>query len=160
MRGKLVHSQNLILDFNREIQEFKHRKTQCLGIKESEGIQYQHMKERLNKEYTRRLRMILKTELNAKNKITAIGASAVPVLKYSFGTINWTLEEIRKIYRKTRKVLQIHKIHNPKAHIDRLYVKRKKKEEACYQLNIQSRDNQYFRTFEHKIDRRPACNYC
>jgi len=31
------------------------------------------MKERLNKEYNRRLRMILKTELNAMNKITAIG---------------------------------------------------------------------------------------
>jgi hypothetical protein len=37
------------------------------------------MKERLQKEYTRRLRMILKSELNAKNKITAIGALAIPV---------------------------------------------------------------------------------
>jgi len=51
--------------------------------------------------------MILKIELNAKNKITAIGASAVPVLRYSFGIINWRLEEIRKIDRKTRKVLQM-----------------------------------------------------
>jgi hypothetical protein len=49
------------------------------------------MKERLKKEYTRRLRMILKSELNAKNKITAIGALAVPVLRYSFGMINWRL---------------------------------------------------------------------
>jgi hypothetical protein len=32
------------------------------------------MKEGLKKEYTRRLRIILKSELNAKNKITAIGA--------------------------------------------------------------------------------------
>ena len=78
--------------------------------------------------------MILKTELKAKNKITAIGASAVPVLKYSFGTINWRLEELRKIDRKTRKVLQIYKIHHPKTHIDRLHVKSKKKEAACYQL--------------------------
>jgi len=36
--------------------------------------------------------MIFKTELNTKNKITAIGASAVPVLRYSFIIINWTLE--------------------------------------------------------------------
>jgi len=42
------------------------------------------MKERLKKEYTRRLSMILKSELNAQNKITAIGALAVPVLRYSF----------------------------------------------------------------------------
>jgi hypothetical protein len=52
------------------------------------------MKERLNEECTRRLRMILKSELNAKNKITAIGALAIPVSRYSFGIINWRLDEI------------------------------------------------------------------
>jgi hypothetical protein len=53
------------------------------------------MKERLKKEYTRTLRMMLKSELNAKNKITAIGALAVPILRYSSGVINWRLEEIK-----------------------------------------------------------------
>jgi hypothetical protein len=52
--------------------------------------------------------MILKTDLDAKNKITAIGAFAVPVLRYSFGIINWRLEEIRKIGKKTRKVLTMY----------------------------------------------------
>ena len=42
------------------------------------------------------LRMIPKSELNAKNKITALGALAFPVLRYGFGIINWNLEEIRK----------------------------------------------------------------
>jgi hypothetical protein len=46
------------------------------------------MNERLKKEYIMRLRMILKPELNAKNKITAIGASAIPVLTQSFSVIN------------------------------------------------------------------------
>jgi hypothetical protein len=58
------------------------------------------MNGRLKKEYTRRLRMILKYELNTKNKITAIGALAVPVLRYSFGVINWRLEEIQKLIGK------------------------------------------------------------
>ena len=49
--------------------------------------------------------MILKSELNARNKITAIGALAVRVLRYSFGIINWRNEEIKKIDRKTRKML-------------------------------------------------------
>jgi len=40
--------------------------------------------------------MILKSELHAKNKITAIVALAVPVLRYSFGILNWIREEIRK----------------------------------------------------------------
>jgi hypothetical protein len=59
------------------------------------------MKARLMKEYSRRLRMIMKPELNANNKRTAIGALAVPVLKYSIGTSNWRSEEIKKKDRKT-----------------------------------------------------------
>jgi hypothetical protein len=59
------------------------------------------MKERLKQEYIRTLRMILKSELNARNKITAIGALAVPVLRYSFGIINWRIKEIKQIYWKT-----------------------------------------------------------
>jgi len=125
-RGKLVHSQNLVIDINREIQELEQGKMyKYLGIGESEGIQHQQMKERLKQEYSRRLRMILKFELKARNKITAIAALAVPVLRYSFGTINWRTEEIKKIDRKTRKMLTVYKMHHPTADIDRLYVKRK-----------------------------------
>jgi hypothetical protein len=79
-RGKLVHSQNLVIDINRETQELEQGKTcKYLGIEESEGIQHQQMKERLKQEYSRRIRKILKSELNARNKITAIGALAVGV---------------------------------------------------------------------------------
>src|SRR5215469_15177803 len=105
-KGKLIHSQNLVIDINREIQELEQGKTyKYLGTEESEGIQHQQMKGRLKQEYRRRLRMILKSELNARNKITAIGALAVPVLRYSFGIINWRIEEIKQIDRKTRKML-------------------------------------------------------
>jgi hypothetical protein len=48
----------------------------------------------LKQEYRRRLRVILISELNARNKITAIAALAVPVLRYSFGIFNWRMEEI------------------------------------------------------------------
>jgi hypothetical protein len=42
------------------------------------------MKERLKKTHIRRLRIILKHELNTKNRITAIGALAFPVLRHYF----------------------------------------------------------------------------
>ena len=45
------------------------------------------MKERFKQENSRRLRMIVNSELNARNKITAAGALEVPVLRYSFGII-------------------------------------------------------------------------
>jgi hypothetical protein len=124
--GKLVHSQNLVVGINREIQELEEGKTyKFLGTEESDGIQHQQMKERLKKEYSSRLRMILKPELNAKNKITAIGTLAIPVLRYNFGIINWRLEEIKNIDRKTRKIQTMYKMHHPKADIDRLYVEGK-----------------------------------
>jgi hypothetical protein len=48
---------NLILAFNRETQELEQGKTyKYVGIEESEGV-HQQMKERLKKEYTKRLRM-------------------------------------------------------------------------------------------------------
>jgi hypothetical protein len=99
-RGKLIHSQNLVIDINREIQELQQGKAyQYLGIQESERIQHQQTKGRLKQVHSRRLRMILKSEMNAKNKITAIGALAVPVLRYSFGITNWRNEDIKKTER-------------------------------------------------------------
>ena len=130
-----ANSQNLLIDTNRVIQWLERGETyKYLGIEESEGIQHQQMKERLKKEYSRRLRMILKSDLNSRNTITATGALAVPVLKYSFGIINWRIEEIKKIYRKTRKIPTMYKMHHPKADIDRLYLKRKEGERGLVQV--------------------------
>jgi hypothetical protein len=46
-------------------------------------------------------------------------------MRYSFGVINWRLEEIKQIDRKSRKMLTMYKMHHPKADIDRLHIKRK-----------------------------------
>ena len=35
------------------------------------------------------------------------------MLRYSFGIINWRTEEIKKIDRKTRKMLTMYKMHHP-----------------------------------------------
>jgi hypothetical protein len=55
----------------------------------------------------------------------ATGSLVVPVLRYSFGIINWHQEEIQKLDRKTRKMLTIYGQHHPRADIDRLHVPRK-----------------------------------
>jgi hypothetical protein len=76
----------------------------------------------LKKEYLKRLRLILGTELNAKNKIQSLVSLSVPILRYSFGIVNWNQEELRKLDRKTRKLLTIPGQHHQKADVDRLYV--------------------------------------
>ena len=82
----------------------------------------------------RRLRLVLGTELSAKNKIHAIGSMAVTVLRYSFGIVNWHQEELQKLDRKTRKLLTIHGQQHPKADVDRLYVPRKQGGRGLKQL--------------------------
>jgi hypothetical protein len=47
-------------------------------------------------------------------KVQQLGALAVPVLRYIFGIINWRMEEIKQIDRKTRKMLTMYKMHHPK----------------------------------------------
>ena len=109
-----------------DIKELDPRKaSKYLGIEENFDIQHKNEKERLKKEYLRRLRLVLGTELSAKNKIQGIGSLAVSVLRCSFGTVNWHQEELQKLDRKTRKLLTIHGQHHPKADVDRLYVPRK-----------------------------------
>ena len=69
-----------MIDINREIQELEQGKTyKYLGIAENEGIQHQQMKEGMKQEYSMRLKIILKAELDTRNNITAIGALAVRV---------------------------------------------------------------------------------
>ena len=96
-----------------------------LGVDESDGIQHSKMKEKIRKEYYRRARLILRTELNGRNKMEVINSLAVPVVQYRFGIIDWKISEIKKIDKKTRKLLNMHKMLHPKADVERLYLPRK-----------------------------------
>lgn len=123
--GKLQSNQNIKLDNDAIIKNLEPNETyKYLGVEEHDGIQHSLMKEKIKKEYYRRVRQILKTELNSKNKFTAINSLAVPILTYSFGIINWLRSEIEKMNRKTRKLLTIGGVHHPKADVERLYIKR------------------------------------
>ena len=81
-----------------------------------------------------RLRLVLGTELNTKNKIQAIGSLAVPVHRYSFGIVTWHQEERQKQDRKTRELLTIHGQHRPKADVNRLYFPRQQEGRGLMQL--------------------------
>ena len=126
MKGKLASTGNIVIDDDTEIQELDQEGVyKYLGVDESDGIQHSKMKEKIRKEYNRRVRLILRTELNGRNKIEAINSLAVPVVQYSFGIIDWKISELKKIDTKTRKLLNMHKMLHPKADVERLYIPRK-----------------------------------
>jgi hypothetical protein len=65
-----------------------------LHTEKNHNIEHKNEKEKLNKEDVKGLRLILNTELNAKNKVHTNGSLAAPVLRYSFRIINWHQEDI------------------------------------------------------------------
>ena len=68
--------------FENDIKELDPRKVyKYLGTEESFDIQHKNDKEKLKKEYLRRLRLVLGTELSATYKIQATGSLAVPVIR-------------------------------------------------------------------------------
>ena len=63
-----------------------------LGILELDEIKEHEMKIKVTAEYKRRLRLILKSKLNGKNKIQANVAWEVALLRYGAGIINWKVD--------------------------------------------------------------------
>ena len=126
VRGLLQRSSRIQLNDDAIIRDLENEKVyKYLGVDESDGIQHSKMKEKIRKEYYRRIRLILKSELNSANKMGAINTLAVPVVTYSFNIINWTIADIHRLDRKTRKLLTIHRMHHPKADVHRIYLPRK-----------------------------------
>ena len=62
--------------------------------------------------------IIRKTDLNSKNRITAINVLAIPVITYSFSIINWSLSEVKILdIIKGRKMMTAHSMHHPKGDV-------------------------------------------
>ena len=100
-RGKLTETSDIQLDTDTCIKELEQENTyKYLGVDEGDGIQHAKMKEKVRKEYCRRVRMVVKTELNAANRFEAINTLAIPVVTYSFNIIDWKMSEIKRLDTK------------------------------------------------------------
>ena len=136
-KGKLTTWQDVQLDINTTIKDLEPGEAyKYLGMDEGDGIQHSKMKEKIRKECLKRIRSIMKTELNAKNIIIAINTLALPIVTYSFNIINWNLNEIKRLDAKIRKQLTINRMHHPKADVDRLYIPRQKGGRGLIQLEL------------------------
>ena len=85
------------------------------------------MKEKATKEYKPRLRLVLKSKLNGRNKIRTISAWAVTVFRYGAGILHWSKSELNALDRKSRKTMTMYGALYPKSCVDRLYMKRKER---------------------------------
>ena len=93
-----------------------------LGILEADTIKKVEMKDKIQKEY---LRKLLETKLSGRNLIKGINTWAVPFVRYSGPFLKWTRDELKQMDQRTRKLMTMHKALHPRDDVDRLYVLRK-----------------------------------
>jgi uncharacterized protein YgfB (UPF0149 family) len=71
--GTVYRKQHIGNTMENEIKELEPMKAYTdLGVEENHNIEHKNEKEKLKKEYVRRQKLILNTELSAKNKMQAI----------------------------------------------------------------------------------------
>ena len=92
-----------------------------LGQDECVGYDNTLNKERVLKEYFKRIRKIWNSELYAGNKAVAHNTFAIPVITPTFGILNWTKDELSDIDVKTRKILTSTGSFHVNSNVDRLY---------------------------------------
>lgn len=124
--GKVVESEGIVLPGEDMVKMIDEEGYRYLGILEKDEILSQKMKEKIMGEYYRRLRLILKSRLNGKNKVMGINMWAVAVVRYGGGIVEWRQEELKRMDRKTRKMMTMYGALHPKSDVDRLYLPRKR----------------------------------
>ena len=82
------------------------------------------MKLNASKEYTIRLRKVLKSLPNGGNLVRGVNSWAVSPLRYSTTFVSWRKNELQAIDRKTRKLFTMYGSLHPKSDVDRLYIPR------------------------------------
>ena len=108
-----------------ELNELQHgEQYKYLGQEESVGYDAELNKERVLREYYKRVRKIWKSELYGNNKVIAHNIFAIPVTTPTFGILNWTKEELEQIDVKTRKLLTVSGSFHRNSDVDRLYSER------------------------------------
>ena len=95
-RGKLVTTEGIAIPGERLIRAMNEGDVDAykyLGVLEGEEIKHTEMKRRIEKEHFRRAQTILKSELNGGKMVQAINCTAVAVVGYAAGTVEWKKEE-------------------------------------------------------------------
>ena len=83
------------------------------------------MKDKIQKEYLRRIKTQLEIKLSNRKLIKGINSWAVPLVRYSGTFLKLTREELKQIDQRTRKLMTIYKALHPRDDVDRLYGSRK-----------------------------------
>ena len=123
-RRKVIRTDGIGLPDGQDMKDIDETGYTYLGILETDKIKEKEMKEKFSKEYLRRLRLILRSKLNGRNKIMAVNTWVVSVMRYDAGILKWNTDELKNLDRRTRKSMTMHGALHPRSDIDRVYLSR------------------------------------
>ena len=83
------------------------------------------MKGKITSEYIRKVKKLCRSNLNGGSLIGGINTWAVGVIRYSAGMVDWTMEEMASMDRRTRKILETNSSLHTRSNAARLYLPRK-----------------------------------
>ena len=135
-RGKVKSTDGIELPSGKRIREKEEGGYKYLGILECDRVKEREMKDKFRNKYFRRTKLILKSKLNGRNKIMAMNAWAVSILRYCAGILKWNKNELQEMDRKIRKFMTMNKELHPRSDVAWLYVSRKIVKEDLLDVKI------------------------
>ena len=123
--GVRVRCDGMELPDGKVMQEVEDGGYKYLGVLEGACMMTKEMKEKVTKEYVRRVKLVAGSGLNGGNLMRAVNAWAVSVVRYTAGVLDWTQKELEALDKKTRKILTMNGAFHRTSNVDRLYMKRK-----------------------------------
>ena len=124
-RGKRKSLGETISIHDDPIKELKEDETyKYLGQDEAIGYDGPINKDRVLKEYLRRVKKIWNSQLSALNKTIAHNVFAVPIITPTIGVLDWNRNEIDNLDIRTRKTMAMSGSLHVRSDVERLYAKR------------------------------------
>ena len=124
-RGRQVGSRGIELPDDQHIGEIEEEGYKYRGILQLDQTLNTKMKGKITSEYIRRFKKLCRSKLNGGNLIDGINTWAVSVVCYTAGIVDWTMEEVANMDKRTRKILAMNGCLHTRRDVARLYLPRK-----------------------------------
>ena len=103
--GKMFQTAGIELLDEKRMKEVNLDGYKYLGVLHLDSIMNREMKEKVKSEYIRRVKKLLRSQLNSANGIAGMSALAVGIIRYGAVVLDWTKEELKSMGIKTRKLM-------------------------------------------------------
>ena len=103
-RRKVIRTDGIRLPDGQHMKDIVETGYTYLGIMQTHKIKQKEMKEMFNREYVRQLRLLIRSKLNGRNKITTVNTWVASVMRYGAGILKCSTDELKSLDRRTESL--------------------------------------------------------